>query len=145
MYSKCNIEGAAKDGFAFLRKSHGGCKCPPDGYESPKTLVVLRFFEAMKKSGTNAVRAIPLVHKQTLKNHYCSTIISKEKCTTMTPVFYDVNDVRNVLRCKESKAYRVIRECNKELQALGFIIHPGKVSAEYFLTRHGLTKEGIVQ
>ena len=31
------------------------------------------------------------------------------------------------------------------LQALGFIIHPGKVSAEYFLTRHGLTKEGIVQ
>lgn len=61
------------------------------------------------------------------------------------PNFYDVNDVQNVLRCKESKAYRVIRECNKELQALGFIIHPGKVSAEYFLTQHGLTKEGIVQ
>ena len=63
----------------------------------------------------------------------------------MTPVFYDVNDVQDVLRCKESKAYRVIRECNKELQALGFIIHPGKVSAEYFLTRHGLTKGDIVQ
>ena len=51
----------------------------------------------------------------------------------MAPVFYDVNDVQDVLRCKESKAYRVIRECNKELKALGFIIHPGKVSAEYFL------------
>ena len=36
---------------------------PPDGYESPKTLVVLRFFEPTKKSGTNAVRAVPLVHK----------------------------------------------------------------------------------
>jgi len=59
--------------------------------------------------------------------------------------FYDVKDVQDVLRCKESKTYRVIRECNKELKALGFIIHPGKVSAEYFLTRHGLTKEGIVQ
>ena len=63
----------------------------------------------------------------------------------MTPIFYDVNDVQDVLRCKESKAYRVIRECNMELKALGFIIHPGKVSAEYFLARHGLTKEGIVQ
>ena len=95
---------------------------PPDGYGNPKTLVFLRFFEPMEKSGTNAVRAIPLVHKQNLKNHYCSTIISKEKCTTMTPVFYDVNDVQDVLRCKESKAYRVIRECNKESQALRFML-----------------------
>ena len=113
--------------------------------ESKKTLVALRVFDAAKKSGTNAVRAIPLVHKKYPKCHHCSTNIPKEKCTIMTPVFYDVNDVQDVLRCKESKAYKVIRECNKELQALGFIIHPGKVSAEYFLTRHGLTKEGIVQ
>jgi len=107
--------------------------------------VVLRFFEAMKKSGTNAVRAIPLVHKQNPKRHHYDTNIPKEKMHYNDSSFYDVKDVQDVLRCKESKAYRVIRECNKELKALGFIIHPGKVSAEYFLTRHGLTKEGIVQ
>ena len=42
MYSKCNIEGAAKDGFAFLRKSNGGCKCPPDTCQEPPFESVLQ-------------------------------------------------------------------------------------------------------
>lgn len=60
---------------------------PPDGYGNPKTLVVLRFFEAMKKSGMNAVQAIPLVHKQNPKRHHYGTNIPKERMYYNDPSF----------------------------------------------------------
>ena len=49
--------------------------------------------------------------------------------------FYNVHDVCKVLECKESLAYKVIRQLNDELKAKGFIVITGKVNAAYFNER----------
>ena len=65
-------------------KKRGGI---PHTFKEGKTLVALRFFETAKKSGTNAVRAIPLVHKQNPKRHHYGTNIPKEKMYYNDPDF----------------------------------------------------------
>ena len=46
--------------------------------------------------------------------------------------FYNVIDVMELLGVKEAKAYRVMQELNKELNAKGYITISGKVPVKYF-------------
>ena len=46
--------------------------------------------------------------------------------------YYDVNDVMEILGCKENKAYEVIRKLNKELEQKGYIYISGKINKKYF-------------
>ena len=46
--------------------------------------------------------------------------------------FYTVDDVQKMLGVSLSKAYKVIRELNKELKKNGYITIAGKVPKKYF-------------
>ena len=46
--------------------------------------------------------------------------------------FYTVKDVMRILQVKQTKAYKIIRELNEELEQRGYIVVPGKVSKRYF-------------
>lgn len=45
---------------------------------------------------------------------------------------YTVKDVMRILQVKQTKAYKIIRELNEELEQRGYIVAPGKVSKRYF-------------
>lgn len=49
--------------------------------------------------------------------------------------FYRVEDVMRMLEIKETKAYEIIRNLNKELESQGKITIAGRVSAKYFNSR----------
>lgn len=57
---------------------------------------------------------------------------------------YDCQDVMKMLGCKQSTAYRVIRQLRKELEDGGFMspIH-GKIQKNYFDKRFGLQERSI--
>lgn len=46
--------------------------------------------------------------------------------------FYTVNDVMRILQVKESKAYKIIRELNRELEEKRYIVVAGRISKRYF-------------
>lgn len=46
--------------------------------------------------------------------------------------FYTVNDVMEMLGIGQTKAYQIIRDLNKELQAMGKITIAGKVNKKFF-------------
>lgn len=56
-------------------------------------------------------------------------------------VFLTVDDVMNILGCKRSKAYKLIRRFNRELEDLGFDTERGKVPRDYFYNKFGLLGE----
>ncbi|MFV0344052.1 MAG: DNA-binding protein [Anaerocolumna sp.] len=58
--------------------------------------------------------------------------------------FITVAEIKNVLGVSESKAYRIVRSLNSELNEDGFLVLPGRVSRQYFNERfYGLqTMEG---
>ena len=53
-------------------------------------------------------------------------------------------DVMEILGVSDGKAYDIIRELNKELEAMGFHTVIGRVSRKYFEEKfYGLTKEAV--
>lgn len=50
----------------------------------------------------------------------------------MEALFYNSDDVAQMLGVSKSKAYTIIRKLNEELEAKGFITMHGKVSRQYF-------------
>lgn len=56
----------------------------------------------------------------------------------MEKTVLDVQDVMKAMGCKESKAYRIIRELNKERKKRGYITFNGQVSKRYFEDRLGV-------
>lgn len=46
--------------------------------------------------------------------------------------FYTVKDVMRILQAKQTKAYKIIRKLNEELEQRGYIVVPVKVSKRYF-------------
>lgn len=46
--------------------------------------------------------------------------------------FYTVKDVMRILQVKQTKAYKIIRELNEELEQRGYIVVSGKASKRYF-------------
>ena len=51
------------------------------------------------------------------------------------PKFLRVQDVAHCLQCSESHAYRIMRELNDELRAMGKIVVAGRLSRRYFEER----------
>lgn len=51
--------------------------------------------------------------------------------------FLTVKDVMEILHCCQSKAYKVIRELNKELEREGQLYIAGRISAKRFKERFG--------
>ena len=52
--------------------------------------------------------------------------------------FFKVEDVMRILGCSKSKAYAVIRELNERLQAEGYMIRRGYISAKFFRKEYAL-------
>lgn len=46
--------------------------------------------------------------------------------------FLTAEDVMKILQVKQSKAYQIIRQLNKELSGMGLITVPGRVDVNYF-------------
>lgn len=46
--------------------------------------------------------------------------------------FLTAEKVMDILQVKQSKAYQIIRQLNKELSGMGLITVPGRVDANYF-------------
>ena len=46
--------------------------------------------------------------------------------------FLTAEEVMDILQVKQSKAYQIIRQLNKELSGMGLITVPGRVYANYF-------------
>lgn len=55
--------------------------------------------------------------------------------------FYTVQDVMKILQVKESKAYKIIRQLNAELEVKGYLVVAGKVSKKYFMEKVYFDKE----
>ena len=47
-------------------------------------------------------------------------------------MYLKASDVAEVLGISVSKAYQIIKECNADLKAKGFLTISGRVSAKYF-------------
>ncbi len=46
--------------------------------------------------------------------------------------YYTHKDIQQILRVSESKAYKIIRQLNKQLEDMGYITIRGIVSRKYF-------------
>lgn len=57
--------------------------------------------------------------------------------------FLDINDVAHITGYSYAKAGGIIRGLNGELRKKGILTHQGRVNAEYFAQRHGLSFEYI--
>ena len=49
-----------------------------------------------------------------------------------TKLFYDAEDIMEIMRIKKSSAYRLIKELNEELNDMGILTQGGVVRADYF-------------
>lgn len=56
-------------------------------------------------------------------------------------IFYNRDDIADILGYGRAKAYRIIRELNAELEAQGYLIRPGKISRKYFDERFGIASK----
>lgn len=56
-------------------------------------------------------------------------------------IFYNRDDIADILGYGRAKAYKVIRELNAELEAQGYLIRPGKISRKYFDERFGIASK----
>lgn len=54
--------------------------------------------------------------------------------------FITVTEVMEMLHVKEGQAYKMMRQCNEELKAKGFLIVRGRVPRAYFLERVGVSE-----
>ena len=52
--------------------------------------------------------------------------------------FYTVEDVKEILSVKQSKAYSIIKNLNEELKKKGFLVQAGRVNITYFRERYKL-------
>lgn len=50
-------------------------------------------------------------------------------------IFYNVNDIMNLLSVSRSEAYKIIRKLNSEIEDKGFLVISGRISCKYFKER----------
>lgn len=57
-------------------------------------------------------------------------------------IYYNAEEVATMLGVSMGKAYKILREMNKDLAGKGFLTIAGKISVEYFKEKwYGGTKE----
>jgi hypothetical protein len=52
-----------------------------------------------------------------------------------------VEDVMNICQVKESKAYKLMKQVNSEMEKEGYIIIRGRVNSKYLMKKLGIAKE----
>lgn len=52
--------------------------------------------------------------------------------------FYTAEELMTLLNIKKSRAYKLIKDLNAELEAKGFYVVRGRVSADYLMERMGI-------
>lgn len=52
-----------------------------------------------------------------------------------------VEDVMDICRVKQSKAYKIMKQVNQEMEREGFIIIRGRVNSKYLMKKLGMTEE----
>lgn len=57
--------------------------------------------------------------------------------TNVKALFYNADDVAEIMSCSKSKAYIIIRMLNAELNMQGKLTTNGRVSKRYFDERYG--------
>lgn len=55
---------------------------------------------------------------------------------TTEKIYFDANDIAQLLGTSQGFAYKLIRKLNKELSDNGYITVAGKVSAKYFKEKY---------
>lgn len=50
----------------------------------------------------------------------------------ISPMYYTVGDVQEMLGISKGMAYKILRKLNEELAAKNYIVVPGKVPKAYF-------------
>lgn len=55
---------------------------------------------------------------------------------TQEKIYFDANDIAQMLGTSQGFAYKLIRSLNKELMDKGYITVSGKVSAKYFKEKY---------
>lgn len=53
--------------------------------------------------------------------------------------FITVKEVMEIMHIKEGQAYKMMRQCNEELKAKGFMTVRGRVPKTFFFERIGLS------
>ena len=53
--------------------------------------------------------------------------------------FITVTEVMEIMHVKEGQAYKMMRQCNEELKAKGFMTVRGRVPRDFFFERVGLS------
>ena len=69
---------------------------------------------------------------------YYNNAIIHNRCLEvilMKSVFYTAQEVAEILGVSRTKAYKIVKELNIELQAKGFIVIAGKIPKRYFEER----------
>ena len=67
-----------------------------------------------------------------MRKYICDTDKGKEVEPMEQSIFISAKEVADMLGISKSKAYRIVRELNEELEAKGFITVAGKVSRKFF-------------
>ena len=55
---------------------------------------------------------------------------------TKEPLYLKCKDVMKLMNCGATSAYQIIRNLNKELEAMGKLTMRGQVSYKYFMERY---------
>lgn len=55
--------------------------------------------------------------------------------------FLRVGQVMEILQCSQSKAYKVMKQLNKELEKDGYLTIDGRISRDYLYKRIGIENE----
>lgn len=55
---------------------------------------------------------------------------------TAEKIYFDANDIAQMLGTSQGFAYKLIRSLNKDLANMGYITVAGKVSAKYFKEKY---------
>lgn len=55
-----------------------------------------------------------------------------EEAKKISPMYYTVGDVQEMLGISKGMAYKILRKLNEELAAKNYIVVPGKVPKAYF-------------
>lgn len=62
----------------------------------------------------------------------------------MEKVYYSANDLVEMLDISKASSYKIIRQLNDELKALGYIVLQGKVPKKYFEEKwYGLNNKSL--
>ena len=51
------------------------------------------------------------------------------------PIFIKASDIANMLQVSEQKAYKIIRQLNKELSEKGFLTVRGRINKNFFIEK----------